>query len=225
MKYIIKKNRTSSLTVLLPQSKVKKDLIQNRMNLKIGALMAATPKPASTVVLMDELSRVYLTKRPVTMKFIGRFQVFPGGAVESHDILVENDFVNSDEAPLSISLSHNIAAAREFFEEVWILLANTIDGFPVLLPKEKEMKYRNDLVSGEIPFVRVLEQERVYFDPRCLTYIGQIITPEESPIRFDTRFFLAKLPPGQNPELDEKEIDGASWFKPEEALTAFQHKK
>jgi 8-oxo-dGTP pyrophosphatase MutT (NUDIX family) len=221
MEYINKKNPTE----LLPQGKVKKDLIQNRMDLKIGTLMAATPKPASTVVLMDELSRVYLTKRPVTMKFMGGFHVFPGGAVESHDLLVENDYIKSDEVHLSISLSHYIAAARELFEEVGILLGNTTDGFPVLLPKEKEMKYRNDLVSGEIPFVRVLEQERVYFDPRCLTYIGQITTPEESPIRFDTRFFLAKLPPGQSPEPDEKEIDGASWFKPEEALTAFQHKK
>lgn len=187
--------------------------------------MAATPKPASTVVLMDELSRVYLTKRPLTMKFMGGFHVFPGGAVESQDRFVENDYVNCDKARLSISLSHYIAAARELFEEVGILLGNTIDGFPVILPKEKEMKYRNDLVKGDIPFIRVLEQEKLYFDPQCLTYFGQIITPEESPIRFDTRFFLAKLPQGQTPEPDQKEIDGALWINPKEALTAFQNKK
>jgi 8-oxo-dGTP pyrophosphatase MutT (NUDIX family) len=187
--------------------------------------VASAPRPASTVVLMDELSRVYLTKRPVTMKFMGGFHVFPGGTVESHDIFVENDYVNCDEAQLSISLSHYIAAARELFEEVGILLGNMIDGFPVLLPKEKEMKYRNDLIKGEIPFIRVLEQEKLYFDPQCLTYFGQIITPEESPIRFDTRFFLAKLPQGQTPEPDQNEIDGAIWIRPEEALTAFQNKK
>lgn len=192
---------------------------------KGGTQMAATPKPASTVVLLDELSRVYLTKRPVTMKFMGGFHVFPGGSVENRDSLVEHEYVNSNEEQLSINLSHYIAAARELFEEVGILLCNTIDGFPVLLSKEKEKKYRNQLLKGEIPFTRLLEQEMLYFDPQCLTYFGQIITPEINPIRFDTHFFLAKLPPGQSPEPDEKEIDGAIWIKPEEALTAYQNKK
>jgi 8-oxo-dGTP pyrophosphatase MutT (NUDIX family) len=187
--------------------------------------LAAIPKPASTVVLMDELSRVYLTKRPVTMKFMGGFHVFPGGAVESQDTLVEDEYINGDVALLSINLSYYIAAARELFEEVGILLGNTVDGFPVLLPKEKVIKYRNDLVNGEIPFITVLEQEKLYFNPNCLTYFGQIITPEISPIRFDTRFFLAKLPPGQSPEPDDKEVDGAIWIKPEEALSAFSNKK
>jgi 8-oxo-dGTP pyrophosphatase MutT (NUDIX family) len=190
-----------------------------------GTKMAATPRPASTVVLMDESSRVYLTKRPDSMKFMGGFHVFPGGTVEKHDTVVENDYVDSDESQLSVSLSFYIAAARELFEEVGILLGNRQDGFPVQLPKEKVITYRNDLLIGEIPFIRVLAQENLHFDPHCLTYFGQIITPEESPIRFDTRFFLAKLPHGQNPEPDQKEIDGAYWVKPEDALSEFYNKK
>jgi 8-oxo-dGTP pyrophosphatase MutT (NUDIX family) len=187
--------------------------------------MAATPRPASTVVLIDESSRVYLTKRPVTMKFMGGFHVFPGGTVEKHDTLVENDYVNIDESELDISLSYYIAAARELFEEVGILLGKAQDGFPVQMPKEKVITYRNDLLIGDIPFIRMFAQENLHFDPLCLTYFGQIITPEESPIRFDTRFFLAKLPHGQNPEPDQKEIDGAFWVKPEDALTAFYNRK
>ncbi|MEH6996422.1 NUDIX hydrolase [Neobacillus drentensis] len=187
--------------------------------------MAATPKPASTVVLMDESARVYLTKRPTTMRFMGGFHVFPGGAVEKYDAFVENDYVNTNETQLSINLSYYVAAARELFEEVGVLLGNKKDGSPVQLPMEKVEKYRKDLLEGEIPFIRVLEQENLYFDPQCLTYFGQIITPEESPIRFDTRFFLAKLPEGQNPEPDQKEIDEAAWIKPEEALAAFQNKE
>jgi 8-oxo-dGTP pyrophosphatase MutT (NUDIX family) len=187
--------------------------------------LAATPKPASTVVLMDELSRVYLTKRPITMKFMGGFHVFPGGTVESHDTLVQDEYVNCDEALISINLSYYIAAARELFEEVGILLCNSIDGLPVLLSKEKAVKYRNDLVKNEIHFIQVLEQEKFYFDPQSLTYFGQIITPEESPIRFDTRFFLAKLPQGQTPEPDQNEIDGAMWIKPEDALAALENQQ
>jgi hypothetical protein len=105
------------------------------------------------------------------------------------------------------------------------MLGNKKDGSPVQLPKKKVAKYRNDLLEGEVPFITVLEQENLYFDPQCLRYFGQIITPEESPIRFDTRFFLAKLPEGQNPEPDQKEIDEAVWIKPEEALAAFQNKE
>jgi 8-oxo-dGTP pyrophosphatase MutT (NUDIX family) len=187
--------------------------------------MAVTPKPASTVVLMDELSRVYLTKRPATMRFMGGYHVFPGGAVEKHDAFVENDYVNSDETQLCISLSYYIAAARELFEEVGILLGYNKDGSPVQLPEGKLEVYRKGLLEGEIPFSTVLEQENLYFDPLCLRYFGQIITPEESPIRFDTRFFLAHLPEGQNPEPDQKEIDEAVWIKPEEALAAFQNKE
>jgi 8-oxo-dGTP pyrophosphatase MutT (NUDIX family) len=187
--------------------------------------LAAIPKPASTVVLMDELSRVYLTKRPITMKFMGGFHVFPGGTVGGHDTLVQDEYVNCDEALISINLSYYIAAARELFEEVGILLCNSIDGLPVLLSKEKAVKYRNDLVKNEIHFIQVLEQEKFYFDPQSLTYFGQIITPEESPIRFDTRFFLAKLPQGQTPEPDQNEIDGAMWIKPEDALVALENQQ
>jgi 8-oxo-dGTP pyrophosphatase MutT (NUDIX family) len=138
---------------------------------------------------------------------------------------VQDEYVNCDEALISINLSYYIAAARELFEEVGILLCNSIDGLPVLLSKEKAVKYRNDLVKNEIHFIQVLEQEKVYFDPQCLTYFGQIITPEESPIRFDTRFFLAKLPQGQTPEPDQNEIDGAMWIKPEDALTALENQR
>jgi 8-oxo-dGTP pyrophosphatase MutT (NUDIX family) len=188
-------------------------------------VMAAIPRPASTVVLMDDAFRVYLTKRPITMKFMGGFHVFPGGVVEKNDQIINSDFVKNGLETPSINLSHYIAAARELFEEVGILLSSNLDGSPVELPKERVDKYRKELLAGEISFSQVLEQENLFFDPLCLTYFGQIITPEESPIRFDTRFFLAKLPLGQNPEPDPKEIDEAFWVKPEEALVAFQDKK
>jgi 8-oxo-dGTP pyrophosphatase MutT (NUDIX family) len=188
-------------------------------------IMAAIPRPASTVVLMDDSFRVYLTKRPKTMKFMGGFHVFPGGVVEESDQFSKCDFVKSGLETLSINLSHYIAAARELFEEVGILLSSKMDGPSVQMPKEKIDKYRKKLIAGEISFRQVLEEENLFFDPLCLSYFGQIITPEESPIRFDTRFFLAKLPHGQVPDPDQKEIDEAFWVKPEEALAAFQDKK
>lgn len=156
---------------------------------------------------------------------MGGFHVFPGGAVDENDHDINHDFVNTDVPTDSISLAHYIAAARELFEEVGVLLGNYSDGTPVHLPKERETKYRQQLLNDEISLVQLLEQERIHLDLQCLSYFGQIITPEENPIRFDTRFFLAKLPEGQKPEPDQTEIDEAYWISPEEALEAFKNKQ
>ncbi len=47
------------------------------------------------------------------------------------------------------------------------------------------------------------------------------ITPEEVSVRFDTRFFLAELPDGQEPRVDGEECVDQGWFTPQGALDAF----
>ncbi|WP_068677532.1 NUDIX hydrolase [Oceanobacillus sp. Castelsardo] len=187
--------------------------------------MVAIPKPASTVVLMDNASRIYLTKRPKTMKFMGGFYVFPGGGMDEADQFVNEKYVKTEFRDNSLTTGHYIAAVRELFEEVGILLGNREDGSPVILPKKKELIYRNQLLNREITFGEILEREEIFFNPHCLSYIGQLITPSQSPIRFDTRFFLAMLPQGQQPHPDRSEIDDAFWIAPEEALDLFENKK
>jgi 8-oxo-dGTP pyrophosphatase MutT (NUDIX family) len=44
------------------------------------------------------------------------------------------------------------------------------------------------------------------------------ITPEASPIRFDTRFYLALAPPHSPPRPDGSETVDAGWFAPRRAL-------
>ncbi|MBU8791863.1 MULTISPECIES: NUDIX hydrolase [Bacillaceae] len=187
--------------------------------------MVAIPKPASTVVLMDNESRIYLTKRPKTMKFMGGFYVFPGGGMDDADQLVNEKYVKSESKNDSLTMGHYIAAARELFEEVGILLGNKEDGSPVILSKKKELIYRNQLVNREITFGEILEREEIFFHLKCLSYIGQLVTPSQSHIRFDTRFFLVMLPQGQQPHPDRSEIDDAFWIAPEEALDLFENKK
>lgn len=148
--------------------------------------MVAIPKPASTVVLMDNESRIYLTKRPKTMKFMGGFYVFPGGGMDDADQLVNEKYVKSESKNDSLTMGHYIAAARELFEEVGILLGNKEDGSPVILSKKKELIYRNQLVNREITFGEILEREEIFFHLKCLSYIGQLVTPSQSHIRFDT---------------------------------------
>jgi 8-oxo-dGTP pyrophosphatase MutT (NUDIX family) len=57
-------------------------------------------------------------------------------------------------------------------------------------------------------------------DPERLVRFSRWITPEEVQIRFDTHFFLAELPPGQEPAIDGEECVDLGWFTPAGALAA-----
>ncbi|NRD79670.1 NUDIX hydrolase [Bacillus sp. BRMEA1] len=187
--------------------------------------MIVKPRPASTVVLMDECSRVYMTKRPNTMKFFGGYYVFPGGAVEESDYWEGPEILKTVQEGESIPSAHYIAAARELFEEVGVLLCQTKDGKPAVLKDTAVLEYRRLMVNGELTFLQMIKQEGLKFHMRSLTPFGHLITPEVSKIRFDTRFFLAHLPTGQTPAPDENEVGEACWLSPVEALAAFQEEK
>lgn len=185
--------------------------------------LGAIPKLASTVVLMDHNYKIYLTKRPITMKFMGGFYVFPGGSVNLEDNVDGNKYIKGSQKNESFSLAHYVAAARELFEEVGVLLCSRYDGSPVQLNADTEMRYRQLLVNGEISFSQMLKREEIYLELESLTYFGHRITPKWRTHRFDTRFFLARLPEGQSPKPDSNEIDNALWIYPKEALLAFQN--
>jgi hypothetical protein len=58
-----------------------------------------------------------------------------------------------------------------------------------------------------------------------LTYFAHWITPEEQPLRFDTRFFVTEAPPGQDPQVDGHEIVAARWLTVSEAFEALARKE
>jgi 8-oxo-dGTP pyrophosphatase MutT (NUDIX family) len=57
-------------------------------------------------------------------------------------------------------------------------------------------------------------------DPAALVKFSRWITPAAVQIRYDTHFFLASLPPGQQPEVDGEECVDCGWFTPAAALEA-----
>lgn len=173
---------------------------------------------------MDEQLRIYLTKRPETMKFMGGYYVFPGGALEESDELSDR-VINQTSIDDSFHHAHYIAAARELFEEVGVFLGGRDDGSFPLFKKHSDWEYRRLLISYEISFHELLEMEDLYLYIDSLQYFGHLTTPSSSPIRFDTRFFLAHLPEGQTPHPEENEIDDAFWIKPSDAIQAHQMKK
>jgi 8-oxo-dGTP pyrophosphatase MutT (NUDIX family) len=75
--------------------------------------------------------------------------------------------------------------------------------------------------------VRELSEEAAIevADPETLVEFSRWITPAEVAIRFDTRFFLAELPAGQEPRIDGEECVDQGWFTPQGALDAYERKE
>ncbi|HYB23978.1 MAG TPA: NUDIX hydrolase [Solirubrobacteraceae bacterium] len=57
-------------------------------------------------------------------------------------------------------------------------------------------------------------------DPAALVKFSRWVTPAQVQIRFDTHFFLAELPNGQEPRIDGEECVDLGWFAPQAALEA-----
>ncbi len=70
--------------------------------------------------------------------------------------------------------------------------------------------------------VRELHEEAgiLLASPKELVKFSRWITPAEVKVRFDTHFFLAPLPPGQEPKVDGEECVDLGWFTPAGALEA-----
>jgi len=54
-----------------------------------------------------------------------------------------------------------------------------------------------------------------------LTYAGSLVTPSFAPIRFDTAFFVATMPPHQTAEVVPGELDAGEWQSADAILQAW----
>ena len=71
----------------------------------------------------------------------------------------------------------------------------------------------------------MLRAEQLVLATDRLSYFAHWITPEENPIRFDTRFFAAVAPTGQEAVADGHEIVSVRWHTADEALEAMRRKE
>jgi 8-oxo-dGTP pyrophosphatase MutT (NUDIX family) len=78
--------------------------------------------------------------------------------------------------------------------------------------------------AHRIAAVRELQEEAgiAVADPAALVKFSRWITPAEVVVRFDTHFFLAPLPDGQEATIDGDEIVDYGWFTPAAALAAHE---
>ncbi len=64
------------------------------------------------------------------------------------------------------------------------------------------------------------EEGGIAIGPEVLAPWSRWITPEQVPLRFDTRFYVGLAPAHSKPEPDRSEMDEARWIGPQEALDA-----
>jgi hypothetical protein len=79
-------------------------------------------------------------------------------------------------------------------------------------------KSRSELVQGKTSLDALLKTAGLYGDASRLVYFMHRITPEENPMRFDTRFYIGCLPMHQNPLPQSEEVTESVWVTPREAL-------
>jgi hypothetical protein len=81
---------------------------------------------------------------------------------------------------------------------------------------------RSALQRGEITLPGLLRSEGLCCDVTRLSYFFHRVTPEHYAVRFDTRFYLATLPPNQTPLHASEEVSESLWMAPRAALDRAQ---
>jgi glyoxylase-like metal-dependent hydrolase (beta-lactamase superfamily II)/8-oxo-dGTP pyrophosphatase MutT (NUDIX family) len=156
---------------------------------------------------------IFLVHRADNLRFLGGFVAFPGGKVAPEDRTLAG---SAD--PVAVQ---RVTAIRELFEETGVLMARRRDGsFP--LPDPVLSQWRRDLLGAgpaeARTFHRMLDELELSLHPEDLRYAGSRVTPPFSLMRFDTAFFIADLPPGQQAEVWPGELQAGAWLSATEAV-------
>jgi 8-oxo-dGTP pyrophosphatase MutT (NUDIX family) len=206
---------------------------------------ARSPEPparmvdaASVILLRDGgagLETFVVVRHRKSTSFAGML-VFPGGHVDEADaapavLRLCSDLTPQDAArrlaplaPPERAMAQYVAGLRELFEEAGVLLARRdgawIDG--ARLGDADLATLRAALHGEEIDLGGLCREHCLELAPGALAYFAHWITPEGIPTRFDTRFFLAALPPGQEARHDGRETSAGEWLAPAEALARYR---
>ena len=77
-------------------------------------------------------------------------------------------------------------------------------------------RQRQAIVRKQLDFGAFLQSENLFCDLSRGVYFDHWVTPEIYSMRFDTRFYIAELPPHQVPLTRSEEVTHSLWLKPEE---------
>ncbi len=151
-----------------------------------------------------------MTRRSLSASFAPGAYVFPGGGVEAADAQA---FSHANRRPgqSDLHLTQAIAAIRESFEELGVLLAHRVDGST---PDDADIAG----MDRKAPFVPQCVQRGLILAAEAVFVLAHWITDRDLPRRFDVPFLVARMPPGQRPVADESEQFEPVWVRPQDAL-------
>lgn len=151
-------------------------------------------------------------ERAKGMGFAGGAVAFPGGKVDASDNPEGPAFAGFESLDPLDAVSR-VAAAREAFEESGVLLSS---GPPVAARDRARLRPESD--SHRIGFGDLLLSIGHRMDAASLVPFARWVPPVGVHKRFDTLFYLAKLPQGEVMLADGYEAVHARWATPAELL-------
>jgi 8-oxo-dGTP pyrophosphatase MutT (NUDIX family) len=193
----------------------------------------ADPRQASTVLLLRDGAaglEVYLQRRTRGMPFAGGMTAYIGGGVDPRDGDIEIAWVGpgperwAEAFGCAERTARELvcAAVRETFEEAGVLLAGPAESagasvVPDVSGEDWEAQ-RQALLSRELSLAELLAARGLAVRADLLRPFAHWITPPVEPRRYDTKFFAAALPTGQEARHVSGEADEVSWLTPSAAL-------
>ena len=176
------------------------------------------PRDAATLVVVRDGAQsieVFCVERHPKSGFLGGAIVFPGGKVNPDDANAEwNAAVEGDATD---DRAQRIAACREALEEAAIL--PLIGG---ALSHAALLDVRARAAAKERSIRSFLLEHHLRLDLSALHPFARWVTPAAETRRFDTRFYVTKLPPGQLGAHDNRETTSSFWASPHEVLARFE---
>lgn len=195
-----------------------------------GSPSGVPSRRAATVMLLrDEPGgvEVFMMRRVATMAFAPSMWVFPGGGVDDRDAHVlpawagpsPQEWSERLGEPVDVATSLVVAAAREVFEESGVLLAGRGDDAIVAPDEHPERDAdRAALLARQVSFAQLLQQRGMTLRTDLLQAQDHWVTPEFEPKRYDTWFFAALMPDGQDADDQTTESDISRWVRPADLL-------
>ena len=185
----------------------------------------AFPVPSSTLLLVRDSAsglEVFMVERHRKIDFAPGAMVFPGGKLDPSDAAPElHEHCRGVEGLDAAGVALRIGALREAFEECGVLLAR-VRGEEGLVPATRalgiEQRHRSAVHAGDTTLLQMVEAEELELACDLLVPFAHWITPEGSPRRYDTHFFLVAAPTDQVAAHDGKESVDSVWISPSAAI-------
>ncbi|MFN5348456.1 MAG: MBL fold metallo-hydrolase [Polaromonas sp.] len=173
----------------------------------------AALRPAATVLLLRDGEHgveVLMTRRSMTASFAPGAYVFPGGGIDAADSAAHRQSTRRP-TQSDLHLTQAIAAIRESFEELGVLLARHADGGHVTTADIAAL-------DRQAPFAAQCQARGLTLAGADVFVLAHWITDRDLPRRFDVPFLVARMPEGQEPVADESEQFEPEWIRPADAL-------